>query len=334
MPTARSWNGPGGRCRARSRWPRCARHWWHRARRPTVRVTIPGFNPPIVPLSDSSAPIVTQLDYDHERGRFTALLSVSGKGMDPIALRVSGEVADVIDLPVAVSRLSTGAVPGPDDIRIARVRVASVHTDVARDPAMVIGMQMKRQIQAGAPIALSDMMQPTQITRGDPVRLRLQVGGLSLTGQGTALESGAAGERIRVRKRLVAGCAGGGGRWTRRGACDAWQRADHLAGAFRDRFRARRLIMRTRRTVALVLCLAVAGCGSLQRLSEVGRAPQLTKASDPTKDPDYRPLTMADAQGTGSRRTRRTRCGAKGRGLFSRISARLRSAISLRSWCR
>jgi flagellar basal body P-ring formation protein FlgA len=31
------------------------------------------------------------------------------------------------------------------------------------------------------------------------VRLRLQVGGLSLTGQGVALESGAAGERIRVR---------------------------------------------------------------------------------------------------------------------------------------
>jgi flagella basal body P-ring formation protein FlgA len=162
-------------------------------------VTIPGFNPPIVPLAGSSTPIVTQLDYDHEQGRFTAVLSVTGPGMDPISLRVSGEVADVIDLPVAVTRLSAGAVPGPDDIRIARVRIALVHTDVARDPAMVIGMQMKRQIQAGAPIALSDMMQPTQITRGDPVRLRLQVGGLSLTGQGTALESGAAGERIRVR---------------------------------------------------------------------------------------------------------------------------------------
>jgi flagella basal body P-ring formation protein FlgA len=42
-------------------------------------------------------------------------------------------------------------------------------------------------------------MLPTQINRGEPVRMQLQVGGLSLNGQGLALESGAAGERIRVR---------------------------------------------------------------------------------------------------------------------------------------
>jgi flagellar L-ring protein FlgH len=55
--------------------------------------------------------------------------------------------------------------------------------------------------------------------------------------------------------------------------------------------------MTTRRAVALVLCLAVAGCGSLQRLSEVGRAPQLSKAGDPTKEADYRPLTMPMPKG-------------------------------------
>jgi flagella basal body P-ring formation protein FlgA len=84
-------------------------------------------------------------------------------------------------------------------VRLARVHVATVHADVARDPAAVIGMQLKRQIQAGAPIPIADLMQPTQITRGDAVQLQLQVSGLSLTGQGVALESGAAGEKIRVR---------------------------------------------------------------------------------------------------------------------------------------
>ena len=49
------------------------------------------------------------------------------------------------------------------------------------------------------PIPLSELMQPTQITRGDPVRMQLQIGGLSVAGQGLALESGAAGDRIRVR---------------------------------------------------------------------------------------------------------------------------------------
>jgi flagella basal body P-ring formation protein FlgA len=42
-------------------------------------------------------------------------------------------------------------------------------------------------------------MQPTQITRGEAVQMQLQVGGLWLTGQGMALESGATGNRIRVR---------------------------------------------------------------------------------------------------------------------------------------
>ena len=162
-------------------------------------IELPGFNPPIVPLNGVAAPVVTQLDFDRELGRFTALLSIGGPTMEPTALRISGEVADVIAVPVAVMRLSAGAVPGPDDIRIARVRVNLVHTEVAREASAVIGMQLKRQIAAGMPIALADLMPPTQIARGDAVRLLLQAGGLSLSGQGLALESGAAGDRIRVR---------------------------------------------------------------------------------------------------------------------------------------
>jgi flagellar L-ring protein precursor FlgH len=39
-------------------------------------------------------------------------------------------------------------------------------------------------------------------------------------------------------------------------------------------------------------CLLLAGCGSLTRLSEVGRAPSMTPTSDPTKDPTWRPVSM------------------------------------------
>ncbi|HLY88028.1 MAG TPA: flagellar basal body L-ring protein FlgH [Acetobacteraceae bacterium] len=39
-------------------------------------------------------------------------------------------------------------------------------------------------------------------------------------------------------------------------------------------------------------CLLLAGCGSLQRLSEVGRPPAMTPTSDPTKDPNWRPVSM------------------------------------------
>jgi flagellar L-ring protein FlgH len=47
------------------------------------------------------------------------------------------------------------------------------------------------------------------------------------------------------------------------------------------------------RWALLISCaIAVSGCGSLERLSEVGRPPEMSKSRDPTKDPEYRPLTM------------------------------------------
>jgi flagellar L-ring protein precursor FlgH len=47
------------------------------------------------------------------------------------------------------------------------------------------------------------------------------------------------------------------------------------------------------RLALLVTCgLAMSGCGTLQKLSEVGRPPEMSKTRDPTKDPNYRPITM------------------------------------------
>ncbi len=41
----------------------------------------------------------------------------------------------------------------------------------------------------------------------------------------------------------------------------------------------------------VILCL-LSGCGSLSRLSDIGRPPSLTPITDPTLARDYRPLTM------------------------------------------
>ena len=45
--------------------------------------------------------------------------------------------------------------------------------------------------------------------------------------------------------------------------------------------------------VAILACaLLLPGCGTLTRLSEVGRPPAMTPSSDPTADPSYRPISM------------------------------------------
>ncbi len=43
---------------------------------------------------------------------------------------------------------------------------------------------------------------------------------------------------------------------------------------------------------ALLVPLALAGCGNLTRLSEIGRPPAMSAITDPTKEAGYRPLTM------------------------------------------
>ncbi len=50
--------------------------------------------------------------------------------------------------------------------------------------------------------------------------------------------------------------------------------------------------MRRQKLMTLLVCCALPGCGALQRLSEVGRAPSMSKTQDPTQDPNYRPITM------------------------------------------
>lgn len=44
--------------------------------------------------------------------------------------------------------------------------------------------------------------------------------------------------------------------------------------------------------IVLALVLLLPGCGSLTRLSEIGRPPTMTPSSDPTADPAYRPISM------------------------------------------
>jgi flagellar L-ring protein FlgH len=49
---------------------------------------------------------------------------------------------------------------------------------------------------------------------------------------------------------------------------------------------------RPRHAAGLLLILCVGGCGSLGRLSEIGRPPAMTPSSNPTEDPKWRPISM------------------------------------------
>ncbi len=165
---------------------------------PECEVELPGFIPPMVPAEASPQALATELDYAAGSGRFSAVLSVTGEGMEPLNLRVAGQVNDTIELPVAVARLATGTVVRADDVRLARVPVAMVHSEVLHAASDAVGQQLRHAVVAGQPFAVADVMRPTMVQRGSNVQMQLQSPGLSLLAQGVAMESGATGERIRV----------------------------------------------------------------------------------------------------------------------------------------
>ncbi|HVC59113.1 MAG TPA: flagellar basal body P-ring formation chaperone FlgA [Acetobacteraceae bacterium] len=165
---------------------------------PQCEIEMPGFTPPMVPAEASPRPLATELNYDAGSGRFTAVLSVTGAGMDPINLRVAGQVNDTIALPVAVARLPAGTVLRADDVRVARVPVAMVHSEVLHTMSEAVGLQLRDPIAAGQPFAVTDVTRPSLVQRGTNVEMQLQSPGISLLAQGVAMDSGATGERIRV----------------------------------------------------------------------------------------------------------------------------------------
>jgi flagella basal body P-ring formation protein FlgA len=161
-------------------------------------IELPGFVPPMVPTEAEPKPIVSQLDYDPDSGRFTATLSITGTGMEPITARIGGHVDDTVALPVPTMRLVAGTVLRPEDVHMSRVRTAVVRGEVIHWLDQAIGMQVKRQIPAGQPLGVGDLSRPTSVARGASVMMQLEAGGLAVSGQGIALEAGATGERIRV----------------------------------------------------------------------------------------------------------------------------------------
>lgn len=165
---------------------------------PDSGVSLPGFTPPLVPDDARPRPTVTDVAYDRASGHFAALLAVTGPGMDPINLRISGQVDEMMELPVAVSRLPAGAVLRPEDVRMARVHLGMVHGEVMHTLSEAVGMQLRRPMEAGQPFAADGLMRPTMVRSGSTVAMRLVASGISLRAEGVAMDSGAAGERIRV----------------------------------------------------------------------------------------------------------------------------------------
>ncbi len=156
------------------------------------------FTAPMVPIESEPRPVVSDLAYDAGAGRFTAVLSIAGDGMEPIDMRLAGRVDDTVELPVATSRLPAGTVRRADDVHVVRVRTSLVHGEVVRRTDDAVGLQLRHQLSGGLPFTVAELIRPAIVQKGASVLMLLDSPGIALTAQGVALEAGSIGERIRV----------------------------------------------------------------------------------------------------------------------------------------
>lgn len=140
---------------------------------------------------------VSSLKYDLARGEFHAQVA-AGAGESALRRAVSGRIFPVTSVPVLLNPLHQGDVISERDIDYIDVRTGDLGANVIADAQKLVGMSPRRGLQPLKPLTASDIVPPVVVKKGDIVTMTLQSASLSLTVQGKALESGAAGETVRV----------------------------------------------------------------------------------------------------------------------------------------
>ncbi len=162
------------------------------------RVVLPDFSPPEVPPGVAVDARVNELDYDPGSGQFSAVLLIRASGMDPLELPFSGRAEETLRVLVAAHVLMPGTLIAPDDLGAADVPASAITEAVATAPAQADGMEAHHVIAAGDPIPLAELARPPLVQRGQPVLIALAMPGLALSEQGRALDTGTAGDEVRV----------------------------------------------------------------------------------------------------------------------------------------
>lgn len=109
------------------------------------------------------------------------------------------EVRLLADRPVATRALRRGEVIRWGDLRLERIDLSTGRYEEGSLESL-IGMELRRDCPADAPLAQGVLRRPPAVRGGDIVTLEVRRGGLLISTTATALADGAAGEQIQVRR--------------------------------------------------------------------------------------------------------------------------------------
>ncbi len=117
----------------------------------------------------------------------------------PWTLYVSVRVETLKEVYAAARSLSRGALLSEDDLERVEININRTSRGYYTDAEQLTGMELNRAMRAGEIVTPSRVSAPQLVERGQTVLLTLDSRAASVSMNGEALQSGALGDRIRVK---------------------------------------------------------------------------------------------------------------------------------------
>jgi flagellar basal body P-ring formation protein FlgA len=152
-----------------------------------------------IPEDQAATVEADNVRYDLAAGTFSAVIVAPAGSLHPfVKQEISGKLFPLVAVPVLHSAMRQGDMIGAADLDHVQVRSCNVASSTILEDSKLIGMSPRRGIMPLRPIAVSEIMPPLVVKKGDTVVMELKSGQMILTVQGKALENGAAGDTVRV----------------------------------------------------------------------------------------------------------------------------------------
>ena len=151
-----------------------------------------------VPTGTAISVAVRDVDYDPTSGQFAVTVQAPADDTSGSAIRAAGQAFTMVKVPVLTRPVSVGSNIHKKDVEWISVRSDRVRGDFAFGQDQLVGMAVKRPVQIGEPIRLSDIEPPVLVAKGANVVMEVTSGPMLLSTSGQAIEAGAKGDTIRL----------------------------------------------------------------------------------------------------------------------------------------
>ena len=159
-------------------------------------IKVPGWQGMVV--ERRSAVSIASPTYDPVSGRVEADLLIEAGQAETTRLHLRGTALALSSIVVPSRTISAGQPIEASDLDIVALPASQTSSGDVTEPKDLIGLVAARPLLKGRPIDRAAVRKPFLVDRGALVTVRLAAAGIRLTALGEAVDTGAAGDRVRV----------------------------------------------------------------------------------------------------------------------------------------